>query len=356
MKKKSKFTLIIALSSVFALCLGVFGFVYFSYLHHYKGKNVVYEWHKEDAFDDSRIKIVNKDPNKDFVILNLADIQICDLENYSDKKIVRRQIDYLVKETKPDLITLTGDQVWSNENRYSIKSIISWMESYKIPWAPVFGNHDCGNEGHVPVASQEYICDLYENAKYCLFDRGPTNIDSLGNYVVNIMEDGHIYKTLYMVDAGLNPDILPEQIDYFKWNLDGISASNNNVKPSGMAFMHRPVYEFYDAYYAYKEGAPGVICQGDTYHYYLLWGQINTGFFDFAIESNIDNIVAGHQHGNSFSILYKNIWCTASLKTGPFGGIIDNDEIYLNGGTTFTLSNGNTIIKQNYTQKGQFDK
>ena len=114
MKKKSKFTLIIALSSVFALCLGAFGFVYFSYLHHYKGKNVVYEWHKEDAFDDSRIKIVNKDPNKDFVILNLADIQICDLENYSDKKIVRRQIDYLVKETKPDLITLTGDQVWSN--------------------------------------------------------------------------------------------------------------------------------------------------------------------------------------------------------------------------------------------------
>lgn len=356
MKSKSKIALIISLSCVISLSVGAFGFIYFSYLRHYKGKEAIYEWHKEDAFDGSRIKIVNKDPNKDFVILNLADIQICDLENYSDKKIVRRQIDYLVKETKPDLITLTGDQVWSNENRYSIKSIISWMESYKIPWAPVFGNHDCGNEGHVPVASQEYICDLYENAKYCLFDRGPTNIDSLGNYVIKIMEDDHIYKTLFMVDAGLNSDILPEQIDYFKWNLNGISASNNNVKPSGMAFMHRPVYEFYDAYYAYKEGAPGVICQGDTYHYYLLWGQINTGFFDFAIESNIDNIVAGHQHGNSFSILYKNIWCTASLKTGPFGGIIDNDEIYLNGATSFTLTDGNTIIKQNYTQKGQFDK
>lgn len=355
MKKKNKLTLVIVLSSVATLCLGAFGFVYFSYLHHYKGNNVTYEWHKEDAFDDSRIKVVIKDPHKDFTILNLADIQICDLEGAKDKKVVHRQIDYLVKQTKPDLITLTGDQVWSNENRYSLKAIISWLDSYKIPWAPVFGNHDCGNEGHIPVASQEYSCDLYEQAKYCLFDRGPTNIGSLGNYVINIMEGDNIYKTIYMVDAGLNPDILPAQIDYFKWNLDGISASNNGIKPSGMAFMHRPVYEFYDAYYAYMNNEPGTMCQGDIYHYYLLWGQMNPGFFDFALESNIDNIVAGHQHGNSFSILYKNIWCTASLKTGPCGGIIDNEEIYLNGATTFTLSKEETIIKQIYTKKGQFD-
>lgn len=354
MKKNNK-TTIIVLASVFTLCLGVFGFIYFSYLHHYKGKDVTYEWHKEDTFTSARIKTVNKDPNKDFVILNLADIQICDLENFSDKKSIHRQIDYLVEQTKPDLITLTGDQVWSNENRYSIKSIISWMESYEIPWAPVFGNHDCGNEGHIPVASQEYTCDLYENARYCLFDRGPTNIGSLGNYVINIMEGEKIFKTLYMVDAGLNSDILPEQIDYFTWNLDGITAKNNGVKPSGMAFMHRPVYEYYDAYYAYMNNEHGVIAQGDVYHYYLLWGQINTGFFDFAMESSIDNIVAGHQHGNAFSILYKNIWCTASLKTGPFGGIIDNEDIYLNGATSFTLKKDETVIKQNFTQKGQFD-
>ena len=354
MKKKSKLTLIIVLSSVFTLCLGAFGFIYFSYLHHYTGKDVSYVWHKEDAFTDSRIKKVYKQKDKDFVILNLADIQICDLENYSDKQSIHRQIDYLVDKTKPDLITLTGDQVWSNENRYSIKSIISWMEGYKVPWAPVFGNHDCGNEGHVPVASQEYICDLYEKAEHCLFDRGPTNIGSLGNYVINIMEDDQIFKTLYMVDAGLNQQILPEQIDYFKWNLEGISNGGN--KPSGMAFMHIPVPEYYDAYYAFMNNEPGVVVQGDVYHYYQLGGQLTEGFFDFALDSNIDNIVAGHQHGNSFSILYKDIWCTASLKTGFTGGIIDNEDIYLNGATSFTLSKEGTIIRQNYTKKGQFDK
>lgn len=354
MKKKSKLTLIIVLSSVFTLCLGAFGFIYFSYLHHYKGKNVSYIWHKEDAFTSARIKTVYKQKDKDFTILNLADIQICDLENYSDKQSIHRQIDYLVDKTKPDLITLTGDQVWSNENRYSIKSIISWMEGYKVPWAPVFGNHDCGNEGHIPVASQEYTCDLYEQAKYCLFDRGPTNIGSLGNYVVNIMEDDQIFKTLYMVDAGLNQQILPEQIDYFKWNLEGISNGGN--KPSGMAFMHIPVPEYYDAYHAFMNNEPGVVAQGDVYHYYQLGGQLTEGFFDFALGSNIDNIVAGHQHGNSFSILYKDIWCTASLKTGFTGGIIDNEDIYLNGATSFTLSKEGTIIRQNYTKKGQFDK
>ena len=354
MKKKSKITLIIVLSSVFTLCLGAFGFIYFSYLHHYQGKDVSYIWHKEDAFSDSRIKTIYKQKDKDFTILNLADIQICDLENYSDKESIHRQIDYLVNQTKPDLITLTGDQTWSNENRYSIMSIISWMESYEIPWAPVFGNHDCGNEGHIPVASQEYICDLYEEAKHCLFDRGPTNIGSLGNYVINIMEDDQIYKTLYMVDAGLNQKILPEQIDYFKWNLEGITANNGGVKPSGMAFMHIPVMEYSNAYYAFMENEPGVIAQGDVYHYYQLGGQTTSGFFDFALNNNIDNIVAGHQHGNSFSILYKNIWYTASLKTGFTGGIIDNEEIYLNGATSFTLSKEETIIKQNFTKKNQF--
>ena len=355
MKKKNRLTLIIVLSSVFALCLGAFGFIYFSYLHHYKGKNVVYEWHKEDAFNDSRIKIVNKKANKDFVILNLADIQICDFDASKDKKAIHRQIDYLVEQTKPDLITLTGDQVWSNENRYSLKTIISWMEDYQIPWAPIFGNHDMGNEGHIPVASQEYSCDLYEKANYCLFDRGPTNIGSLGNYVINIMDGDNIYKTLFMVDAGVNQEILPAQIDYFKWNIDGITANNNGVKPSGMAFMHIPVDEYYDAYYSYLK-EPGTLVQGDVYHYYQLGGQLTTGFFDFCLDNNVDNIVAGHQHGNSFSILYKNIWCTASLKTGPFGGIIDNDSIYLNGATTFTVSKEETIIKQNFTKKGQFDR
>ena len=355
MKRKNKIILIASLAGVVTLSLGVFSFVYFSYLHHYKGKNVTYEWHKEDDFTDSRIKKVYKQKDKDFVILNLADIQICDLENYNhDTRIIHKQIDYLVKETKPDLITLTGDQTWSNENLYSIKAIVSWMEGYKIPWAPIFGNHDCGNEGHTPVASQEYICDLYEGAKYCLFDRGPTNIGSLGNYVINVMEDNHIFKTLYMVDAGINKQIYQSQIDYFDWNLQGIIASNSGQKPSGMAFMHIPVNEFYDAYYSYMNNEPGVICQGEIYHYYQLGGQETDGFFDFCLESNIDNIIAGHQHGNSFSILYKDIWCTASLKTGHCGGIIDNADIYLNGATSFTLSNDDIVIKQNYTQKGQF--
>ena len=354
MKKKNKITLIVILGSVFTICLGAFGFVYFSFLHHYKGKDVSYIWHKDDSFSDVRIKTVQKQKDKDFTILNLADIQICDLEDFNNKKIIHRQIDYLVNETKPDLITLTGDQTWSNENLYSTKSIISWMEGYKIPWAPVFGNHDCGNEGHIPVASQEYICDLYEAASYCLFDRGPTNIGSLGNYVLNIMEDDQIYKTLYMVDAGLNKEILPAQIDYFKWNIDGITAKNNGNKPSGMAFMHIPVPEYYDAYYSYINNEPGVVAQGDVYHYYQLGGQISTGFFDFALDNNVDNIVAGHQHGNSFSILYKNIWCTASLKTGFTGGIIDNEDIYLNGATSFVLKD-ETIIKQNYTKKDQFN-
>ena len=79
------------------------------------------------------------------------------------------ELDELIYTIKPDLITLTGDQTWSNENLISLTTLVRWMESYKIPWAPVFGNHDFGNEENNAVLDQLKCCEYYENAKYSLF-------------------------------------------------------------------------------------------------------------------------------------------------------------------------------------------
>jgi lipid-A-disaccharide synthase len=35
-------------------------------------------------------------------------------------------------KTKPDLITLTGDQTWSNENFLSLSSLINWLDNLKL--------------------------------------------------------------------------------------------------------------------------------------------------------------------------------------------------------------------------------
>ena len=92
----------------------------------------------------------------------------------------------MIKETNPDLITLTGDQTWSNENLMSLKALVRWLDSYRISYAPIFGNHDYGNDYNSAVASNKYCSDIYEKSKYCVYNRGPTNLGCLGNYVINI--------------------------------------------------------------------------------------------------------------------------------------------------------------------------
>ena len=186
MKKRNKI-LIISGACITALALSAFGAVYFTLLHHYKGKKVVDEWSETDIFDINKVQTLAKEKDKDFIIMNLADIQICDLEDGPKvRKEIHNQITEMVEKYKPNLITLSGDQTWSNENLISLKAIISWLDGYKIPYAPIFGNHDYGNEYNSSVASINKCCDLYEQGKYSLFKRGPTNLGTIGNYVLKM--------------------------------------------------------------------------------------------------------------------------------------------------------------------------
>ena len=251
MKKK----ILIGTGIFFVVLIGILLMsAYLLFLHHYKGTYVIDEWHETDEFKIENITTLEKQKNKEFVILNLTDIQMCDLENFFNKSIIHDEITYLVEQTKPDLITLTGDQTWSNENLVSLKSLIHWLDSYKIPYAPVFGNHDYGNEKNSSVAELNYCCDLYEAGKYSLFKRGPSNLGALGNYVINIVEDGKIYKTLYMLDSGYEAKITNEQIAWFEWNANGIKNANNGEYSDGICFMHKPLPEYADAYYEYRNG------------------------------------------------------------------------------------------------------
>ena len=73
-------------------------------------------------------------------------------------------MDALVEKTQPDLITLPGDNLSAMSSRFSINNFIKHMESYGIPWAPVFGNHD--NE--IPSNTLNWQADKYMAAEHCL--------------------------------------------------------------------------------------------------------------------------------------------------------------------------------------------
>lgn len=346
--------LIIIFSILIVLGLAVFTAIYFMFLHHYSGNHIINEWHQTDAFSISEITTVEKQKDKDFVILNLADVQMADLENFFDKEIIHNEISYLVDKVKPDLITLTGDQTWSNENLICLKSLISWLDDYKIPYAPIFGNHDYGNQKNSAVASVDYCCDLYEKGKYSLFKRGASNLGSLGNYVINILEDGKIYKTLYMLDSGYEDKISDEQIAWVKWNADGIKEANGGQYSNSMCFLHKPIPQYAEAYY--KINTSEVVIVGETPQvHYSLYGSLENGFFEMAKDIGVKDIVCGHQHGNRFTLQYQDVRLTFALKTGELVGYYDDGIINLNGATSFVLSGVEEVEIQNtYVGSEQF--
>lgn len=352
MSKKKKILIIIFSILLFIISSCLLS-LYFLYVHHYKGTEKVDIWHETDEFNIENITTIQKQKNKDFVILNLADIQMCDLEDIFRMPIIYDEISYLVKTSKPDLITLTGDQTWSNENLISLKTIIKWLDGFKIPYAPVFGNHDYGNQKNSSTAELNYCCDLYENSKYCLFKRGPSNLGTLGNYVINIMEDEKIYKTLYMIDAGYEDMITDEQIAWFKWNADGIRQANGGVYSQGMCFMHKPIPEFRTAYMEYLYDSSEVEAITDVHVHYSLYGTEQNGFFEVAKECNVLDIVCGHQHGNNFTIKFQGIRLTFALKTDELGGFYEDKYIYLNGATVFTL-NENVNIQNIFVDRNKY--
>jgi len=342
--------IVTVLSVLLGLAAVSFFFVYCLFLHHYHGKEIVAPWSADDPFDIAEIATVEKQAGKDFVILNLADVQLCDLEDMFRLGEMKEAITDLVRRTQPDLITLTGDQTWSNENLISLRALLSWLDSFRVPYAPVFGNHDYGNEKDSAVLSRNACCDMYEKGEYCLFKRGPSNLGTLGNYVVNITENGKIVKTLYMLDAGYESEITDSQISWVKWNAEGIRAANGGEFAAGMCFMHKPIPEYREAYVAYLYDEPSVEVIGDVYVTYSLAGTMQNGFFEAARSIGVTDIVCGHQHGNQFTLRYQGVRLTFAMKTGPKGGYYADEDITLDGATCFRLQ-GDSVTIQNVFAK-----
>jgi hypothetical protein len=94
----------------------------------------------------------------------------------------------LVQQVQPDLILLTGDNVYGefDDAGLMMRELIDLMEGFGIPWAPVFGNHD--NESRMGVNWQ---CKQLEDAPHCLFARGCVTGNS--NYVIYLKKEGKLY-------------------------------------------------------------------------------------------------------------------------------------------------------------------
>ncbi len=168
-----------------------------------------------EALDDYGYDyVLDFDSDREFKILQITDTQIIDssqrryekrlsqgeITKYAPENIEDLAFSYireLVKKTNPDLIIMTGDNVYGefDDSGAVTEAFVAFMETLKIPWAPVYGNHD--NES---IQGVEWQNAQYENAVYCLF-KARHNLGGNGNYSIGLSRHGEIERAVYMMDS-----------------------------------------------------------------------------------------------------------------------------------------------------------
>lgn len=323
------------------------------------------EWSAEDEFTTDFYIEIEKEPGKDFVLLNLTDIQLDDDELYtslSDDSFAL--ITKLVEDLDPDLITLSGDNAWGT---MTYLETIKLVDSFGIPWAAVMGNHD--GQGCISEFWAAYHLAEAENS---VFEFGPEGM-GYGNYLINITENGKIVHSVYMMDTHNNREYETEdgtiggydhlwdnQMDWYKWCVEGTNAIAGYNVPSTV-ITHIPVVEYYEAWHAVAtdideaNGKLGFI-ENPTDDAYGRRGEtgghppVNNGFFDLCKElGSTKHMIVGHDHDNDYSIVYEGIRLTYAVKVGR-GCYFTEDMM---GGTTLTIGSDpeGTINQLYYAEK-----
>ena len=294
-----------------------------------EGAAADYRWSPADAFRLEDTVILKKQPGKDFTVLNFSDTHFSDYDYrawfaFEGEATMRR----LVAETNPDLITLSGDLVCGDSTLYSMKRLTDLMESFGVPWAPVYGNHD--DEANCDL---NYLADIMLKSPHCVMQKGDPAM-GVGNYVISICEenaDGTLLlkEALVMMDSHHSQPNETQQ-QWFSWVADGVNAVSGNTAEIAL-MLHIPLPDYqtaYDAawnaekkcwnegYNAYGALHEKICCERDGND-----APVNRGFFDIIkSKGTVKHVLCGHEHMNNFSIEYEGVCLTYMMKLGYGSG------------------------------------
>ena len=315
--------------------------------------------------------IIDFNIKRDIRILQLADLQMQDLDNARNENRkaqlrgaffshgvkdhqtrVWNYVDEAVRTTNPDMIVLTGDNIYgeTDDDGSDWNELCEKMDSFKVPWLCTFGNHD--NESGKGVNWQ---IERLLASKYCIFNRGSVTGNS--NYNVLVKQNGKAKYLFYLLDTNgctiklHNPgeSLMPDNVDLpyiqqtigvfgdqISWIEDSYVLTKEKYgKLPVMIFMHvppaevrgvsLPFGEYFDdgaSFGIYKEAMGGF----DLGNYFFLSAKL----------INCKGMFVGHQHKVATSFLYGGIRITYGLKTGTY----DYHDREMLGSTLVTLNSG----------------
>lgn len=212
---------------------------------------------------------------------------------------------------KPDLVVLSGDQVNGETSPHAQSAVFKFANIFiqrKIPYATIFGNHD--NEGD--IVSREALMELIQPLPYSLAEPGPTNVDGVGNYYIEILGRGtssHSALTLYFLDThSYSPDehhfpgydwLKNSQIDWFKSTAKGLRLSHAQYTHvhMDMAFIHIPLPEY--------RNVADIVPSSGSFLENPTAPSFNSGFKSALVEAGILAVSCGHDHVNDYCTLAK---------------------------------------------------
>lgn len=289
-------------------------------------------------------------------ILMLSDIQIIQSEQQRfETRLNKGEFDrwvtsndehnwkFCVRETvqsfKPDFIFTAGDNVYGefDDSGRAQLDFVQFMDSFGIPWAPIFGNHD--NDS---VLGADWQCEQYVNAPNCLFKQG--NLSGNCNYTVGIRRGGKLIRVFFMTDSnacfgmspkteanGHTPKIIGLAQDQIEWVKNTSEEIKKDCPDAGLSIVfHVQLNAFASAMaelglsektgYNFDTDCDNKENFGYFGRQYGGW-DADESFFNMIKEHGFDSVFVGHEHENSFSVMYKGVRLTYGQKSSAYDKI-----------------------------------
>lgn len=281
--------------------------------------------------------------NGRFKILVLADIQ----DTNTPQKETVALINAAIKEANPDFIALTGDNIagwWKGVDKEKTEAAVDivakTIDSYGIPFAFVFGNHDheglCDDKNKMEEEeAKKLILSYFQKYETCLAVEGE-EMTGLCNYNLPIKDsegkkdvfnlwfmDSNPYST--EEEGGGYGYVHEDQTEWYKKTSNALKAQNSGKPLPSILFQHIAVPEVYNLFTEAEKGAKGAVRGNSSFtdKYYTVNPEMvyqgtlsegpcspntNHGQFDsWTEQGDIIGAVFGHDHINDFAGTYKGI-------------------------------------------------
>ena len=282
-------------------------------------------------------------------ILQIADIQEAIWVSSVEKLLLFET----VRQTRPDLIVLTGDNIagYSAEKKwgatFAIRQVMDILSLFHTPIAAVFGNHD--DEGTELTKLDQM--DVYESYPTFIGCRGVVaektvdkTVINVGTYNLPVYADkcsDEVAFNIWCFDSGnYNPDnryggygyVFPEQLEWYVDKSNELKEANGGVPVPSIAFQHIIPPQIAEALQEVPEGTPGAVDFAGKWYTLPEGTDLTKNHLseapcppnlDFApgyaevetmlAQGDVNAIFCGHDHVNGFSVPYKGI----DLVTSP---------------------------------------